>query len=443
VVIVAAEGGASRSAAWFLPVMRMLDERTGGAFGQYVFAISGVSGGSLGAATYEELVVRSGGPGVDWSDLNVRKGMVELARGDLLAPAIATFFLPDTLHRLLQPVWFLQGDRATALEGRFERNWAWKEGFALNPRQATQGFLALQATRPLAAMPLLFLNGTDVKTGRRLITSSVRFKGEDDLFAVADDFLDELGHDVPMSTAVTNSARFPFISPAGRFDEKDERSVVDGGVFENYGARTAWELARKVSEIGGDAVEPIIVIVSDDTDGLADPWKPTETYEEGMRTMDDTALSCLPLAGAGEKQIVEEAQKVEHASGAGYVPEGINSLQGLYSTRGAHGKGELFNIRRNFCPTSPGGPTRFIHIDLPRFLVEEQQAAPMNWVLNEQVCKFFLGPALAASFNGKQADGLRTEFARLGIAVPEDKQVPRPDSHAADCDIGAIFTANP
>ena len=55
VVIVAAEGGTSRAAVWMLSAMRMLDNQTRGVFGQHVFAVSGVSGGSLGAASYVQI----------------------------------------------------------------------------------------------------------------------------------------------------------------------------------------------------------------------------------------------------------------------------------------------------------------------------------------------------------------------------------------------------
>ena len=67
---------------------------------------------------------------------------------------------------------------------------------------------------------------------------------------------------MPASTAAHNSARFTYVSPAGKLVSSGEKSqnrshsgkksqnrgyVIDGGYFENYGALTALELARRRS----------------------------------------------------------------------------------------------------------------------------------------------------------------------------------------------------
>src|SRR5262249_1238536 len=72
--IVGAEGGASRAAVWLLSAMRMLDSKTHGDFGRHVFAISGVSGGSLGAETYARLLRARGRAdgALEWEDKDVR-----------------------------------------------------------------------------------------------------------------------------------------------------------------------------------------------------------------------------------------------------------------------------------------------------------------------------------------------------------------------------------
>ena len=55
VVLVASEGGASRSAWWSAHVLGVLDDLTDGRFGDQTFAASGISGGSLGVATWVAL----------------------------------------------------------------------------------------------------------------------------------------------------------------------------------------------------------------------------------------------------------------------------------------------------------------------------------------------------------------------------------------------------
>ena len=55
---------------------------------------------------------------------------------------------------------------------------------------------------------------------------------------------------MPASTAAHNSARFTYVSPAGKLVSsrkgQNRGYVIDGGYFENYGALTALELARQL-----------------------------------------------------------------------------------------------------------------------------------------------------------------------------------------------------
>lgn len=88
-IIVAAEGGASRAAVWLLSAMKLLDEKTGGAFGQNLFAIIGVSGGSLGAVTYLQALKQYGHRqgGLKWEHARVDGGLRKLAEETYSQPA--------------------------------------------------------------------------------------------------------------------------------------------------------------------------------------------------------------------------------------------------------------------------------------------------------------------------------------------------------------------
>ena len=62
--------------------------------------------------------------------------------------------------------------------------------------------------------------------------------------------------DVRLSTAATNSARFPVISPPGAVRNRKDNVVdriVDGGYIENYGAITAMELAVAINAVRAGA----------------------------------------------------------------------------------------------------------------------------------------------------------------------------------------------
>jgi hypothetical protein len=74
--------------------------------------------------------------------------------------------------------------------------------------------------------------------------------------------------DVRLSTAATNSARFPVISPPGAVRNARHNVVdriVDGGYIENYGAITAMELAVAIHTAQPD-LAPFVLIISNDPD---------------------------------------------------------------------------------------------------------------------------------------------------------------------------------
>jgi hypothetical protein len=434
VIIVAAEGGASRGAIWLLSAMRELDRRTDGAFGQHVFAISGVSGGSLGAATY--LALRQAHAAVDpknpcKSALRVRgedkvDPLTEMASRDFLAPVIATYFYTDVLRRTLPFAPFMAPfgrdlpDRALALELAFEQYWT-----DVAKTGNGSGILSLSAA---ATAPHLLLNGTDAKTGQRVITSTFRL--DRNSFPNADDLLDIVGHDMPLSTAVTNSARFPFVSPAGRFSASsatastetsyswifdnplsgpcrlleflsrngryelcntkiEHRQIIDGGYFENYGALTALELARAISALPDIKLKPIVVVVSNDA------------------VVPQSELGSKAVYCEGEKGAVPPAKELNESQGSPTSGELGAIIGGYYATRGAHGLAALQALRRELC-NSKENQNRLIHFALPKpdDKAKTRESAPMNWVLNEDARHFMVEVAPKIKFNQDQGNQL-------------------------------------
>jgi hypothetical protein len=398
VVIAAAEGGASRAALWFLSAAELLDGRTDRRFGRYLFAISGVSGGSLGAATYLEALAadradggnRCFGPRLP----TMSRGFDAMVSADPLAPALAGYFLDDALMRLLplRVVWPDVKDRAGLLESAFEQSWLdwWPVAQSAPARAAaTGGLIDLRNRRLAEPAPHLLLNGTEVDTGRRLITSTIRFTAKDDLFPAAEDLLALINRDVPVATAVTNSARFPLISPAGR---ADGRQVIDGGYFDNYGSRTADDLVLAIRRIAAAQhwrLEPIVVVVSDDAE-----FAPAD--------LPRFTISCtqpFPALPAGDKTPASEA-------------EPIAPVLGLVATRGAHADDGLYILRYRLCPAQ-----RMVHIALPKPDPARNETAPMNWVLNQAAGSFMRQTAPKDPFNLAQADLLGRIFDQLRDAA--------------------------
>jgi hypothetical protein len=281
VYIVTTEGGGIRAAYWTAVVLsalqdQSLDQRKAWVdahpgqppppdFASHVFAISGVSGGSLGAVVFDALLAEN----VAYPMENKAH---DILRQDFLSPTLAAMFFPDLLQRFL-PVKFASADRGAALEKAWEYGWnqtisGTADGNDASGNRLAQPFRKLwQTWKGDVPLPALFLNGTRVELGKRIITSNLpiisTYLGE---FADAEDAEEKLGRqsgrDIRLSTAALMSARFTYVSPAGLLPD-DGGHVVDGGYFENSGAATALEVLYEVE----DAIdhekwpEPVLPIV--------------------------------------------------------------------------------------------------------------------------------------------------------------------------------------
>lgn len=247
IVLVAASGGGLRAAYWTAITLAELQDADS-TFARDVFAISGVSGGSLGAALFVSLVHDAGPgntklascpPARSVSDTTKLAGpFATCVRGimgrDFLSPILAMMLAPDLAQRF-SPVVFETADRSHAIED------AWSSAYDTFVHQHTfdSGLVELGRNPRL---PLLLLNATHVETGRRYIASPVAL---DSTIRDAGDLLAIAGHDLPLRTAVHNSARFTFVSPAGHIVREDGREagrLVDGGYFENSGLVTLHEI---------------------------------------------------------------------------------------------------------------------------------------------------------------------------------------------------------
>jgi hypothetical protein len=251
VFLVATEGGGIRAAYWTASVLTALDDDIPG-FRDHLFAISGVSGGSVGTATYASLVTRQmdNPPAAP----KLRPIAQQMLAYDSLAPTLSAMTQQDLLQRFIPAP--LLPDRARALEEAWERGWRIANN---GDDRVAHGLLALFRGRE-NRMPSVFLNGTTVETGSRLIASNCRITPAE--FSNALDVFDAAGKDVRMSTAAHNSARFTYVSPAGTIRrnpagnvahspldcQPDRRCehVIDGGYFDNSGGITAAEIANLI-----------------------------------------------------------------------------------------------------------------------------------------------------------------------------------------------------
>jgi hypothetical protein len=242
--IVATEGGGIRAAYWTAIVLGTLQDANPN-FAPHLFAISGVSGGSLGATVFDALLAEPTTASFKFKD----KAHAILGQ-DFLSPALASMLYPDLVQRFIPfPIHYF--DRGRSLELGWEK--AWRDTMG-NDRFA-ESFVDLWKPGPNSRewMPSLFLNGTSVEKGNRIITSNLRVTNS---FLDAEDAAEKLvSHNldateaachIPLSTAAHMSARFTFVSPAGRF--ADGSHIVDGGYFENSAATTAGEIVKRIKD---------------------------------------------------------------------------------------------------------------------------------------------------------------------------------------------------
>ena len=241
VYLVAAEGGGIRAAYWTASVLTHIQDQRPD-FARHVFAISGVSGGSVGAGIFASLIKDSTGGALPCAEAS---GAGRWALQPCARAILAGRFLAPTLAKLVSgdfAQWFIP------LPVRaFDRSWGLEDSWGAAYERAT-GRDSLSAPyldawpSPAAGVPALVLNGTHVQTGRRIVATPFSWTTAD--IPDAYDLLGILGADLPMKTAMHNSARFTYMSPAGRLRTpaaEDRGHVVDGGYFENSGAATTFQ----------------------------------------------------------------------------------------------------------------------------------------------------------------------------------------------------------
>jgi hypothetical protein len=318
--VVAAAGGGIRAAYWTASVLGKLQDDNP-KFANRVFAISGVSGGSLGAATFVALLADNrDGRRLRCAKPNSNSMFQDCAdavlKGDFASPVIGYMLYPDLVQRFFLPgISYL--DRARAMELSWES--AWKKAVGTDRFKERTDMLWNGAAD--TKLPSLLLNSTRVETGKRVIASNLRITGADttalqaevkgrdasggdfpDAYDLFDARLDTRG--MALSTAVHNSARFTLVSPLGTVNAcRDAKGlvdcrtpgakretwgrIVDGGYFENSGAETARDLTAvlkdKIGEFnarGGHEVRLVVILITNDPEETI-PGAPIDEEKAG------------------------------------------------------------------------------------------------------------------------------------------------------------------
>ena len=403
-IIVAVSGGATRAGLWGAAVIdRVLQAQQND--GPALFAVSSVSGGSLGVAGAMTLLSLESQPcrAKGLSALRPTDDAIVPLAGDALGPLLGGWLLNDIPRSAFDPVAALirwvtgkrpnGGDSAEAIERGFEGLWSEvRQRPSEGGGEMGQPFLSLFYTDRAGSyrkgMPLWFANGTDATTGNRVITTPIaapegRASPSPWPFRGARDFHVLMGGDVPVSTAINNTARFPYLEPFGEMlsvGQKQAGSLVDGGYFENEGLQTALDLAEWLAAQSTPDRPVVPIIVQATGDGEADVTR-------------------------------TEVMTCDNASDGAFIPDDKNSalqilapLIGLYHVRGGHSAVLLRQAHDQFCGARP----RFVHFYLPS---DGGRPIPLNWVLSNATARF-----IWTAFTDDQVSNA-TELKRLGAAL--------------------------
>lgn len=229
-------GGGIKAAAWATMLVGELDSRVldknkskrlKDDFQHHVFSFSGASGGTVG---FSLLVTDRLHAKDSISSGNFYPGNSGIYRHDYLTANIVGIFGRDVLMSMIGGAWY--DDRARLQERGFETLLGDTLGFDYSAALSN-------AWKPgNTELPLLFSNTYDINTGKKGIVTAVQLEDNDFPSCIfVQNLIRDKKHDLPLSAAAFLSARFPFVSPTGKFDEKHH--FTDGGTIENSGGETS------------------------------------------------------------------------------------------------------------------------------------------------------------------------------------------------------------
>ena len=251
VFLVNAYGGGIRAAAWTSMQMAYLDSvmvaSSRKPLQHYVFSYSGVSGGTVGAAVLCAFRYQSADPQT-YSIYRLK----ELYRNDFLTPVLIGLQGRDIF---LSTTGIASSKDRAALQET-----VWEDHLQQMGVPFDQPYNSIWHTvGGNFEVPLLFSNTYNLNLGQKGIIAPVKLKQKDFPASI---LVSDLAKDQTfrLSTGAFLSARFPFLSPAGRFE--NNYHFLDGGLKENSGAETSLEIHNAISNAmslpAADSVDVVV-----------------------------------------------------------------------------------------------------------------------------------------------------------------------------------------
>lgn len=273
VFFVLSQGGGLRASYWTALVLSEFEKHFPG-FHKNVFSLAGASGGSVGNVFFAAALQQA----AQAKAMPYQQALLDAIGQDYLSGVTTSFLYNDMLNRFV-PDSLFGPDRAAYLETD------WQQGFERvfhrnGLSQGLQDFYQPYAGNTDNWMPLLISMGTLQEAGSRIITAP--FASEAEVFPDQYDVYSLMGCanagglscDLRLSTVGLNSARFPYITPAGTLNEadnyKNKMHILDGGYYDNFAAQTTLDMLRylysdkKRLQYKNKHFQPVILVISND-----------------------------------------------------------------------------------------------------------------------------------------------------------------------------------
>jgi hypothetical protein len=299
IILIAAEGGGIRASTWTSLALKKLQELRPD-FIDHVYAISGVSGGGVGAAFYAAYLHDQLMGEFDQFP-SAPSSFEQTVSDDFLSDLTAGFIYHDNLQRILPwPIESLSRNR------KLENSWGLTWNTRMFSSTMDSSFLHIWNGDTRYSIPNIFINGLLAETGQKAITSNLELNTS--FFRDDIDVIGKLGSDIPLKTAASLGARFPVIT-SGALLKADGKTplghILDGGYKENSGIETAWQLSLALdtllaaAEINYGYQLPLhILFIQNSTDGKTFD----ENYHRAMRILPDVSTILPGFMNAWERR---------------------------------------------------------------------------------------------------------------------------------------------
>jgi predicted acylesterase/phospholipase RssA len=257
IILVAAEGGGIRAAYVTGAVLSIIADRCPEAANR-IFAVSSVSGGSIGAAIYAAVMhthpLDARDRRCDFLDISHTYYQAQILRilgRDHISPLVGKVFFSEVAQALL-PFPVRSFDRQEGLNSSLKSDFR----DVVGSDDIELPTLQMVPTPQAPSVPYLLMNMTRVNDGYHVTAGSL------DIHTYDTDEIDYSTADYSLLDIATTSARYPFVSPPGYLTVTgaNVRALfLDGGIYDNSGLLGVTGIYKRLLALRrGD--QPILIL---------------------------------------------------------------------------------------------------------------------------------------------------------------------------------------